>query len=230
MWIISIITYYTLTLSVKYIIFKKMKLNPTPSYNYKHGRELSIFLSPDLWFATRFKNAIKYDCAEPTDINLADFVKKNNTYNLALSLCLALIAFFSFDILNHEIVFNFAYSIVAIRFISRSGEIGYAFYRDAIQSTKSFTNLDKYDRIKLALKSYVEIYIYSAPVYLLLPNMDTIKAITLSLNVGSLTNVGMAFSEDTSAVNLTVFIQVFTTLCLVILSLASYISRPNTNE
>lgn len=79
MWIISIITYYTLTLSVKYIIFKKMKLNPTPSYNYKHGRELSIFLSPDLWFATRFKNAIKYDCAEPTDINLADFVKKNNT-------------------------------------------------------------------------------------------------------------------------------------------------------
>ena len=48
----------------------------------------------------------------------------------------------------------------------------------------------------------------------------------MALNVGTLTNVGYAFiGSDASFVTNIVFVQVFATLSLVILSLAAYLSR-----
>jgi hypothetical protein len=51
-------------------------------------------------------------------------------------------------------------------------------------------------------------------------------AAVLSLNIGTLTNVGYAFPSTKISMYMNfVFIQVFTTMSLIILSLASYLSR-----
>lgn len=112
------------------------------------------------------------------------------------------------------------------RYISRSFEISYAFGKDVLQENHPSSGLGKYDRIKLALMSYMEIFIYSASAYLILPTVkEPIDALSLSFNVGSLTNVGFAFGQDADLLSNMVFVQVFCTLSLVVLSLASYLSR-----
>nr|WP_140892324.1 hypothetical protein [Pseudomonas caspiana] len=196
-----------------------------PNYEWTEGKEFALLLVPDLLWAIRFKDTIKNNCVGHKKLNLARYVKKNNHANLTISIGLALLTLTAFYINPTSILTNLIIAFALVRFISRSAEIFYAFYRDAIQSGETSTALNKYERIKLALKSYLEIYAYSAPAYLALPCYDTMKALTLSLNVGTLTNVGMAFSTPTYTANLLVFVQVFTTLCLVVLSLASYISR-----
>lgn len=122
------------------------------------------------------------------------------------------------------------FSLAVTRFISRSIEITYAFIKDAFQSPgdSSATNLTKTERIKLAAKSYVEIYFFSAPAYLILQKcIDPWAAMSLSLNVGTLTNVGLAFIDTSKALEANiVFFQVFTTLSLVVLSFAMYLARP----
>lgn len=53
-------------------------------------------------------------------------------------------------------------------------------------------------------------------------------AVTMSLSVGTLTNVGYAFNfcgQNTPFITNIVFVQVFATLSLVVLSLAVYLSR-----
>ncbi|MQU04456.1 MULTISPECIES: hypothetical protein [Pseudomonas] len=216
---LAFFAYYGLTYIIKYCIFKSMDLKPMPNNHWTQKREFLFIFVPDLLWAVLFKAPIK------TRESRSKFVKLNNDANLWFSIVLTLLAI---GVTAWSPVTAFQKIIIALsfmRFLSRSFEIFYAFLCDAIQSKISSTSLTKSERIKLALKSYAEIYIYSASAYLVLPWIGIDKAITLSLNVGTLTNVGMAFTEPTHTENLIVFVQVFTTLCLVVLSLASYISR-----
>lgn len=228
-WIFATLLYGLLTYTSKLIIYKKLNFRPPETLMWAKGNELFIILSPDLWWAFRFKNRIY--CTEPslTTSNRRQFVIINNTFNLWLSItfCAVTLAFVS--AYPSSYLSELLLCLAMIRFISRSTEITYAFVKDTFQpsSEKSATALKSYERIKLATKSYVEIYFYSAPAYLVLTKCcDPWAAITLSLNVGTLTNVGMAFSEpcQTPWANL-VFVQVFTTLSLVVFSFAMYLAR-----
>lgn len=64
---------------------------------------------------------------------------------------------------------------------------------------------------------------------MLLPQINSVyDAVTMSLSVGTLTNVGYAFNfcgQNTPFITNIVFVQVFATLSLVVLSLAVYLSR-----
>lgn len=154
-------------------------------------------------------------------------IQINNRVNVCLSVTLCVLVFLLASFSATSWTFSLILLVAIVRFVSRSFEITYAFGRDVLQDSVTTTRLTKYERIKLALISYIEIFSYSAAAYLLLPTVaGPADAITLSLNVGTLTNVGYAFSKpDAPLIVNIVFIQVFTTLSLVVLSLASYLSR-----
>lgn len=227
-FIFAFFVYGLLTYFFKRIIFLYSKFEKPKRLVWKEGQELALALSPDMWWAFRFKNCIKNTDPEIEKENRKKFVQRNNAFNLYFS--------FGFGLLVLMVVSSFPTSycgqlllcLAIIRFISRSYEIAYAFVKDAFQEAESATNLNGKERIKLAMKSYIEIYFYSAPAYLVLTDVfDPWAAVSLSLNVGTLTNVGLAFSDPCKGfeVNI-VFAQVFTTLSLVIFSFAMYLARP----
>lgn len=182
------------------------------------------------------------DCYKGSSINKVrhDFIVACNFWNCIISLVFLIISlvisFSKPDYLIYLVGFNFW------RFYSRNFEIILAFGFDVINKEPARTGdyFDKIDRLKLAVISYFEIYLYSASFYATLPiNFDNafvgLKAILMSLSVGTLTNVAYAqeqlFSTKCDINNfylllqLIPFAQVIATLSLVVLSLTIYISR-----
>lgn len=199
------------------------------------GCEITIFFSPDYWWARRFKFSLSQAVPAKNKAELRrEYVLLNNKLNIWLSVVLTLACFAARYLFPNSSVFYALVILAVIRFISRSVEIFVAFGLDVVQKEASSTGLKKEERIKLALVSYFEIYIYSAAAYLVLPVVpNAYEAIILSLNVGTLMNVGYVYSSKiygclgggaAYAVNM-VFVQVFSTLSLVVLSLAAYLGR-----
>lgn len=194
------------------------------------GKSLLLFLLPDYYFSKKVKDKIE---EEKYYVDLKTFIQNNNIYNLGLS-SIFFVAYPLLLSLSKEGTdwYVLLFTLLAlIRMISRSFEIGYAFSKDILGGTeKNKSGLNKAKRIELALKSYLEIYIYSATAYMAVYNKDIFEAITISLNVGTLTNVGYIFAEKFNCYDFQrnlVFIQVFATLSLVVFSLAGYLSRPD---
>ena len=201
------------------------KISKSSSFNRKKGYEWAFFISPDFWWANYFKNRIKQFNDDASINSLKEYVIINNKANLILSILITGLVFFAFTFDPESQIYKTLISAAVIRSISRSFEISLAFGRDVLQVSQNATGLKKFERIKLAISSYFEIFIYFAAVYLVLPCGKGISyAITSSLSVGTLTNVGFVFVSD-HFVNNIAFVQVFTTLSLVVLSLASYLSR-----
>lgn len=197
---------------------------------WEPGLEWAILISPGFWLSNYFKNRTRhFPDTERRALARRILITKSNLFNVIVSGALATISL----ALTRE---TFGWSLVAdlavLRYISRTAEISYAFGRDVITPTVNRSGLDKHARLALALRSYVELFLLAMPVYLLcIPHYDTLlNALTLSLSVGTLTNVGYGLPEHHGFRALLVFPQVFATLSLVLLSLASYISRPEPNS
>lgn len=204
------------------------ELHPCTIVEWQCGHEHTLVVSPDYWWAFRFKSRIKGRISNNNiKETLKSYVETNNRFNLFSSIVLALFCLVVYFYTPISLLSQTLSAIAIIRLFSRSYEIAYAFGCDVFQKHESATGLKKHERIRLALFSYLEIFFYSAAAYTALPTIDsTSEAITLALNVGTLTNVGYAFAEcGASFVTNIVFIQVFATLSLVVLSLAAYLSR-----
>ena len=233
-FIFAIFLYSFITYIFKLAIYKRSRFTKTKNLAWKEGQELALILSPDLWWAFRFKNCIRDPDPETKKANCKKFVQQNNAFNLCFSFGFGLLALVIASSFPASYLGQLLLCLATIRFISRSYEITYAFVKDALQKTEaeSATNLKSRERIKLALKSYIEIYFFSAPPYLILTKgFDPWAAISLSLNVGTLTNVGLAFSDASKGFETNiVFFQVFTTLSLVIFSFAMYLARTEKSQ
>lgn len=117
-------------------------------------------------------------------------------------------------------------------FFSRCSEISITFFHDVISKPeksiqKRNTFLTKYERVRLAVTSYFEIYFLSAAVYLTNKPFtgSWLSSVVDTLSVGSLTNVGRLVTDPATGNEVYAFVQVFTTLVLVIMSLAVYLGR-----
>jgi hypothetical protein len=226
---LAFVCYATLVFTLKRVTYPKIAEPPPPfPLGWVKGHEYALAVSQDFWWAKRFKARIKQ--FEPDQFrrsSLKRYVQDNNTVNFWTSTALATSLFLVHVTAPNPLLYQVLLAAAVIRLVSRSFEIAYAFGLDVLQKSENTTGLDKFERIKLALVSYVEIFVYSAAAYLALPTTKSpLEAITLSLNVGTLTNVGFAFPDRASLLcHNIVFIQVFTTLSLVVLSLASYLSR-----
>jgi hypothetical protein len=226
---VAFVAYALLVFAVKRTTYPRDAEPPRPfPLGWETGHEYALAVSQDFWWAKRFKSRIKQ--FEPEQLRIAllkRYVEVNNLLNLWISIALTASIFIAYAVAHHSIIYQLLLAAGLIRFISRSFEIAYAFCCDVLQQSENTTGLDKFERVKLALISYFEIFVYSAGAYLVLPTTKgPVEALAISLNVGTLTNVGFAFPDRIDLMcNGMVFIQVFATLSLVVLSLASYLSR-----
>lgn len=192
------------------------------------GQEISLIVSPDYWWARRFKYQIQVTAPFRLRAGLLKcYVVSNNRINLAISLMLAIGCLTVKTFWPDSLFFQVVTTVALVRFFSRSYEITFAFGSDVLQTANSSTGLRKEERVRLAMLSYLEIYFYAAAAYTALPAVSNAgQALTLALNVGTLTNVGFVYSLSPASFWLNiVFVQVLATLSLVVLSLAAYLGR-----
>lgn len=186
--------------------------------------------SPDYYTASIFKSLSGYNRRKfLANYYQTIYVKTWNKVNIYISIFCYVIMLMA---INNAYVFSLLFWLSFVRFFSRCSEISIAFFHDVIRKPeksiqKRNTFLTKYERVRLAVNSYFEIYLLSAAMYL------TNKPFTGSwqssvidtLSVGSLTNVGRLVADSSTGNEVYAFVQVFTTLVLVIMSLAVYLGR-----
>jgi hypothetical protein len=223
---LGLISYFWIVYAIKAATYP-IREEPLPSIiRWKKGHEFTILFSLDFWLANCYKNRIKQFDEGAIQQCLSRYIKSNNRWNVWLSLALLAILVLFNQFSRSSIFHETVACACVIRYISRSYEISYAFGRDVLQEEESTSGLNKYDRVRLALWSYLEIFVYSAAAYLAVyPSLGALLALSMSLRIGTLTDIGVAFNSGLGGEANLIFVQVFCTLSLVVLSLASYLSR-----
>ena len=195
------------------------------------GKQYSIFslFTVDYLLSSIFKERVDFYDVKDKNKSKSCLIVAFNYVNVAFSFLFLLFAYFSVSM--NWFTETVAW-LCAIRFVSRCIEITVAFARDvitkpAVERVKG--KLTKYDRMQLALKSYIEVFVLGASVYVLTLPSDSISIITavnMSFGVGTFTNTSLAItSMGLQTLILLVYMQVFTTLTLVVMAFAIYVGR-----
>lgn len=192
---------------------------------------IKMVVSPGYVLADHYKNVIKLNnrgSRRARRLKLAEYIKSNNRINLLLSALILDVALWCFRVPLDTGSSELFQCFVLARFSSRNFEISYAFGRDAI-SGQNASGLTRNARLRLALNSYLEIFLLSAATYYFYFSLrsSALGAISASLNVGTLAGAG-EYTKYCSSADLTIllpFVQIVSTATLVIFSLAMYASR-----
>ncbi|MBC5853340.1 hypothetical protein [Vibrio metschnikovii] len=222
------------------VILKQIAIKPL---KVTFGLESVELMNISPWFfmhtyrsSSLYKNTIKYSRFGHRKIDAyfegqmrSSFIERSNRYNLMLSVALIVLIvplhYMTFSvggILWLGVVFG-----VCIRTISRSLEIVYAFTRDVIAYDNAQTStLNKFDRIKLALTSYLENILNFTVVYTVFggAQLNLIQSLFDSIGRSTISNVSVSISSG-ATLQAFAYLQVFTSLTLVVLSLAIYVGR-----
>lgn len=233
---LGIILTLTIEFAIRFFAFKTVKPEPEYSKVEFEKNYCWLIISPGYFFSQCFKKRIQY-----RDRNFnkrlqknskAIFLKSANNRNLVASA----VIFFIVSIIgllkneiecqSFEFIVQVALFFVLSRTFSRSIEIIYAFTNDAIKiDISNSSSLNKYDRIKLALNSYVEnILNFSAIYYLLQKEYMNVQGAFFS-SIGRSTISNLNLEHHKVLLSFVAYGQVITTLILVVLSLAIYVSR-----
>ena len=223
----SFVAYFIFVYMSKSLAYKsldvKYDIRDTPDFSFREF--LVSFFSIDFWFSFYFKEQVEANSSiHSKKNNKAILVAKYNNLNLFTSV----IIFFALPFILSESSVNYLLWIVMFRFASRLIEISYAFLKDVLYEKGSTTKLDKFMRIRLALKSYVEVFFLSAAMYTFWPNSlapYSYNTLIQSFGVGTFTNISPVLTG--TPLDFLVYIQVFSALSLIVMSLAVYISRDN---
>ena len=140
---------------------------------------LPFVLSPTYYYAKRKKHAIRDReiHLDQQKIQVGNFIRGRNTGYLWGAFLLAVLVCIIDPSREIYPTSPLAYWFLVLGFcwlfaFSRPNEIFYAFYRDAIDKVddkRPFSNLKFGERIKLALKSYLELILNFATMYYLFP-------------------------------------------------------------
>ncbi len=180
-----------------------------------------LLFSPGYWIARNCKTFSPPNLS-PKKLR-AQLISNFNLWNLVISV-LFLLVVLSIRSEGYRLI-ELATSMVAWRFISRSFEIAIAFTKD-ITTPARRSSLDNADRMKLAMRSYLEIFVYSAAFYACFCKSfsGVGQPVLDALYVGTLTNVAEV-AKSLVVEPHWVFLQVFATLSLVVLSIAGYLGK-----
>jgi hypothetical protein len=215
----AFIIYTAFIACIKIFLAKKPKI----SLNIEKVKYVLLLLTPD-FIITYVIKKYKYSASHKEE-ERKNFIENANHVNLVTSLIGAILIFAFHDNIKDSSFRLFLLALFAIRYISRCIEIIISFTTDALSDEKN-SALNKNDRIKLSITSYIEIYIISACFYLLSdPCLTEIEAIIASLSVGTLTNVSYVLNHEPQWISLMVFFQVFSVITLIILSIPSAIEN-----
>ncbi|WP_447834240.1 hypothetical protein [Aeromonas veronii] len=217
--------------ALKSLVFK-LVVSSAKIHTSELNQQYSIFswLSIDYVFSSVFKERICFYQVENREETKAQLIKSYNLSNLLMTIVLCSLSYLS--LVTSWFVDVFVWLCI-IRFISRCLEITIAFSLDVMTEPvcyrKKAGSLNKYDRVALALKSYFEVYILSASLYIFTQTssgIEFLKVLNMSLGVGTLTNTGDAIKAMASQpLILLVYLQILTTLTLVTMAFAIYIGR-----
>jgi hypothetical protein len=182
--------------------------------------DISMFVSPGYWLARNCKHF-----SPPKFKRVALRARLIVNYNL-WNLLISSVVFVAVIATRHQgyAPLGIIVALIVWRSISRSAEIAIAFGNDIITS-QSASKLTNRARMILAFRSYLEIFIFSAALY----SVSSVKfegfsqSILASLYVGTLTSVSSI--ADHLTIPHLVFLQVFATLSLVLLSIAGYLGK-----
>ena len=222
------LTYCVLVLLLKYKAFPARAWSPYVQVRRFRLRHLLFLFAPDFFLAGLTKRMIKGVPDRPRPANLVQWglrrnIQRNNRQNVFFSLWLLLGMAIAFK--TPAAITTFWAWLCVFRMVSRSLEISIAFARDILAERKNDSGLGKFGRIRLALTSYLEIYLFSAAVYLGLGTAKSIfDALRLSAGVGTLANASDIVGGDL-VLAAAGYLQIFSTLSLVVLSFAAYVSR-----
>ncbi|MHA2771900.1 hypothetical protein ACXZ7F_11415 [Vibrio harveyi] len=186
--------------------------------------------------ADLYKNTIKStkkesDCGEVCSCKArfkGCFIRESNKWNLKFS-CLVIIVLTIAESSSLDFTGNQAFKVLIyaliLRVLSRSLEIIYAFTMDVIKGRKNnSSDLDKYDRIKLAINSYFESILNFTAVYYVMNGGNVADSLFKSFATGTISNVTIVGTND-QLLSFFTTLQVVTSLSLVVLSLAIYVGR-----
>lgn len=232
--LIIIIFYIIGIIALNYCIIKNITKSNSENKNKeneddKNNDSLTLFgkiTSLDYTVSYCSKKKIKKIINEK--INLTKYIQKKNKYNLAITLLFVIILLFlvslfycfgvSSECLKYFIYFYACFFV--IRLISRTMEINISFFDDVFDKDKS-TNLNKYDRIKLAFASLLEEAFLFFGIYVIL-GICPYDAI-----IGGLHSFIIQMPNFKKICD---FIPIYQTICSIILitiSFATYISLEN---
>ncbi len=220
----------------KYIINKRVIKKCIIEYDCKckkdiyksnsYGWIMNIF-SVD-YFLSDFYKKKYFD--KHTNVNYkagrTQFINVNNRVNLIFSgVLILLLAVLKEWLLRYIKIF------ILFRVVSRSFEIIFAFTNDIISSEEKKSNLVRSERIKLALKSYFEIIILYAWVYLILGNginiscSDIIDSFFSSFGMASLVSVDLSLIKKIELEPFFKVLEIITSMSLIYFALAGYIGE-----
>ncbi len=197
--------------------------------------------SYDTFLSKRIKDNVKNDSCKRKNTGL--IVKKINHVNLVVSCCIATAFILAApnNIKNIDskdfLLFFSSICLIIARVVSRSTEIIYSFYKDAMfrkEEKDRNTDLKPEERVGLAIFSLIEITFLYAPVYLLLhiinPDYNTAlefreNIISLFYSFGITTYKSIDFGQKGLTACLFVLLQVITSMTLTIFTFARYIGE-----
>jgi len=243
-FLIKIISYYY---SIKNnYVFLRPNFCPiyiTKSKLYKHDLNLlqiaKYTFSFDFFITDYLKNILESDYISPTPkVSKGIFIRLSNYYNLFI------IMFFSALLIsNRYIIINYQKPILLFlffRIVSRSLEVIFAFVADVTTENGKVktSNLNRYDRLTLAINSYIEIVLsYAIFYYFLFEKTSKSKGLhfidNLFKSIGTMTFTDVKFLGESSKSsvflfhNLALSLQIITSLVLVVFAIASYLSSEN---
>ena len=195
------------------------------------------FISPDYQLSKRYKKKLKGttdsgDKHQLEETELANYICRNNTWNLIISAVLIIIVLSLAYLTSHYWLWAFLSGVLGYRILSRTVEINLAFFKDVCEENENKSNLSAQKRIRLAIKSLIEEALLFSGFYSLMSDefswnylaeavLNGARSFIPSLPDAEASNKLMAFMETYQAI---------CSLILITLSIASYISRQGANN
>ncbi len=241
----------SLYIESKYLIFYFIKNSSIKDHFIKRESKAPFFqifikiikavTSLDYFISDVIKDWVEENIENSSKAN-AKLIQYFNWINLSVVLgsAILMIVIFDFEFWNNQIPTAVSKTVLIyffIRSISRSLEIIYAFFGDVAtrKGNVKSTDLDRYDRLSLAVTSYIEMIIsYSIFYYLwavvFINNHKFILLDKLIKSVGIMTFSDVhLFNRSTEDIRIFLFntavaLQIITSIVLVVFAVASYLS------
>lgn len=157
------------------------------------------------------------------------YIKSQNCRNLILSIIYSIVVFLLWYFLDCKHIYPFLLGIVLFRLWSRANEITYSFVKDVVSKEGKKSKLDKHDRIRLAIKSLIEEAILFTCVHAcLLKECANLEGLAYGVMYGVksfLPSVIIGIQEGAIVTGILSAYQAFSSVALITLAIASYISE-----
>lgn len=179
-FLVGIAISFILTIIIRFIhekvVFEYQKVNIWKKIAIDIKKIFLPLVSIDYLMAAIEKSKCKEDknkqfTTESDKKNLSRYIKSANTLNLIVS-CILVIFVIVVFVINNEILINMILGVISHRILSRTMEINISFVKDICDSHKS-SDLNKNQRILLAIKSLIEEAVLFAGLYCFMFEMPT---------------------------------------------------------